>query len=379
MKNKRLLLSLLVIGVVVAGVAGATYAIFTDQAQSDIQTFSAGTVDITVTASGDDYDDDFPTTFHDTSHFTMGTGWAPGDQTNQQITINNVGTLDVIYTVYLDYDYNPGDIWRCDPNGNDLHVWATNDTGVIASGGSQQVTLYAEMPLAAGNACQNTNGDLRVTVHAVQQRNVDPDFTCVKLVYKDQANDWLPYGPGNTLGTPTQWQGQHGNVCYKVDTNGDLRVVVNAYNLTDNAYYQLALNGQGGCSVPESITFAGMTTDLYHSGWSSGSTTALAGSCSNTWDEGVYNFYGTDGELQADDGGTPLTPNDGSISLDFTIDGSDPEDTVGAGLPTGTYNDVKFIVKEITGYSGSAPSHTDHGTNWQPLLMEIRALNFTIP
>jgi len=177
--NKRVLVSLLVIGVVVVGVAGATYAIFTDQAQSDIQTFSAGDVDINVGGA----EDDFLTTFHE-APISMGTGWAPGDSNSQQITINNAGSLDVIYTVYMDYDYNPGDIWRCDPNGYNLHVWADNDTGVIPSSQSQQVTLHAEMPLAAGNACQNTTGDLIVTVHAVQQRNVAGDFKCVKLVYK---------------------------------------------------------------------------------------------------------------------------------------------------------------------------------------------------
>ncbi len=360
--NRKVLFSVMVIAALLALIAGVTYAVFTDQAMSDIEVFSAGTVDIVV---DNEVDDDFATTFHE-ANFSMGTGWAPGDQTSQTITIDNTGTLDVIYTVYLDYDYNPGDIWRCDPNGYNLHVWTTpTDTGVIASGNNVQVTLNAEMPLAAGNDCQGATGDLRVTVHAVQQRNIDPDFTCVKLVYKDGLNDWLPYGPGNTPGTPVYWQGQHGNVCYKPDGSGALRVITNAYDLTKGAYYQLALNGQGATcpGTWESQQFDGLGVDLYHSGWSSGVTTALTGSCSNPWDEGVYNFEGTDGELQAD--GTL-----GDFSSDVTI----------TGLPNGTYNDVKFIVKEITGHTAApgAPSHTDHGTNWQPMLMEIRALNFTI-
>jgi predicted ribosomally synthesized peptide with SipW-like signal peptide len=370
MRRKTLLVGVLLIAVVIAAVVGGTYAVFTDQAQSDIQIFSAGTVDIQVTSGGSDYNDDFPTTFHDTSSFGMGTGWAPGDSNSQQITIKNVGSLDVMYTVYLDYEYNPGDIWRCDPNGYNLHVWAVNDTGIIAAGGQQAVTLHAAMPLAAGNACQGKTGKLRVTVHAVQRRNIEGQWTCVKLVYKDGANNWLPYGPGNPIAG--NWKGQHGNVCYQVDTSNNLRVIVNAYDLTANAYYQLALNGQGGCSVPESIIFAGLGTDLYHSGWSDGSLGALAGTCTNTWDEGVYNFYGTDGEVQAD--------ANGDFSVDYTIDGSN---TYGSALTGGTtYNNVKFIVKEIQDGSGNPYTPTPggpYGSKWQPMLMEIRALNFTIP
>jgi predicted ribosomally synthesized peptide with SipW-like signal peptide len=349
--------------VLTAAVVGGSFAIFTDQVQSDIQTFQAGDVNINV----DDVEDDFTTTFHE-APISMGTGWAPGDHTTQPIMINNTGSLDVIYTVYLDYEYNPGDIWRCDPNGNNLHVWAVNDTGVIASGNSKQVILHAEMPLAAGNACEGKTGDLIVTVHAVQRRNIQGEFECVKLVYKDANTNWRPYGPDDPEGG--NWKGQHGNVCYQVDGENHLRVIVNAYDLTPNAFYQLALNGQGGCSNPESQIFAAMVpSEVYHSGWSNGSTTALASSCVNSWDEGVYNFYGTDGELQAN--------GDGEFSLDFTIDGSGP---YYPALPVGTtYNNVKFIVKEITGYTGDAPSPSNYGTNWQPMLMEIRTLNFTIP
>lgn len=364
MRRKSVLVGALLTVVLIAAFAVGAYAIFTDQVQSDLQEFQAGDVNITV----DDEDDGFVTTFHEAS-FSMGTGWAPGDHTSQKITIDNKGSLDVIYTVYLDYEYNPGDIWRCDPNGNNLHVWSTPDTGVIAAGGTKYVTLHAEMPLAAGNACQDKEGDLIVTVHAVQRRNIGSNFTCVKLVYKDSSTNWRPYGPEDPISG--NWQGQHGNVCYQVDSGNNLRVVVNAYDLTPNAYYQLALNGQGGCSNPESNTFAGLGTSLFHSGWSNGSLGALSGICVNSWDEGVYNFVGTDGELQAD--------ANGDFSVDYTIDGSNP---YGSALSAKPYNNVKFIVKEIQDASGNpyAPSlGGPYGSKWQPMLMEIRTLNFTIP
>jgi predicted ribosomally synthesized peptide with SipW-like signal peptide len=358
--NRKVLLSIMIIAAMLVLIAGATYAVFSDQVMSDIQSFETGTVNINVGGQEE--------TFETTFHFPQGYKVAPGDSNSQLITINNTGNLDVIYTVYIDYTWGDPqpDIWRCDPP-NSMHAWAEDSTGdevgVLAPGGNEPVTLYVELPMAASNACQGLSGDLRVTVHAVQERNIDPDFTCIKLVYKDLASQWLPYGPEIT--EAGNWKGQHGNLCYETDDNGDLRVVVNAYGLTPDAYYQLALNGQGGCSNPEGVIFAGLGADQYHSGWSSGSTTALANTCSNTWDEGVYNFYGTDGQVQAD--------SNGDFSLDYAIDGSNPN---GAALPSSTtFNNVKFIVKEIT--STGAPSHTNHGSNWQPMLMEIRALNFT--
>jgi predicted ribosomally synthesized peptide with SipW-like signal peptide len=357
MKSKKLLTSLLVIGLVVAAVAGSTYAVFTSQVQSDIQEFSAGTLEIEV----DGQSEEFETTFHMSN-------MEPGDNSEQEIDLHNTGSLDLSYVVYVDYEYPPSgqtNIFYCDGD-NSLQAWAEPDVGTLSPSQHANVTLKALFPLAAGNSCQGETGKLRVTVHAVQASNLD-GFECVKLVYKDEASNWLPYGPGNSPGG--NWQGQHGNVCYKADDDDHLRLVVNAYGLNADEYYQLSLNGPGGCSNFEDTTFAGMTANQYHSGWWTGGTSYLATSCSEEWHQGVYNFTGTDGEVQAD--------SNGNISLDFTIDGSDP--LASGPLPSGSYEDVKFLIKEIGGYSGGAPSHTDHGSSWTPMLMEIRALNFTIP
>jgi predicted ribosomally synthesized peptide with SipW-like signal peptide len=371
--RRRILFGVITIVALVAIVAGATYAVFSDQVMSDIQTFSAGTVDIDV--NGQDHM--FVTTFDLTD-------MEPGESSSQVITINNTGSLAVNYEVYVDYGYDPDDLFHCD-GANSLQAWASPNTGgPIASEGNASVTLQALLPLAAGNNCQDKSGKLRVTVHAVQASELD-GFICMKLVYKDEYSDppWIPYGDSdsqywdppdhrwmpNPVGSPPV--GQHGNLCYKVES-GQLHVVVNAYGLTPSAYYQLSLNGPGGCSTFEDTTFATMTGDLYHSGWWVGPPDYLASSCGGVdWHEGVYNFYGTDGELQAD--------GLGNISLDYTIGSEVGTDPLKPPLPNGTYNNVKFIVKEIHGYSGSAPSHTDHGNAWWPLLMEIRQLNFQIP
>jgi len=90
--------------------------------------------------------------------------------------------LDVIYTVYLDYEYNPGDIWRCDPNGNNLHVWATPDTGVIAVSGSKQVTLHAEIPLAA-----KPYNNVKFIVKGIQDASGNPYAPSLGGPYRQQV------------------------------------------------------------------------------------------------------------------------------------------------------------------------------------------------
>jgi hypothetical protein len=139
---------------------------------------------------------------------------------------------------------------------------------------------------------------------------------------------------------------------------------VNGYGLIPGEYYQLSLNGTGGgatCDNFEDKSFAEMTGSLYHSGWYWYDGMVLHANCAEDWHEGVYNFTGTDGEVQAS--------ATGSISWGGVI----------SGLPLGTYDKVKFMVKHITGYTDPPPAPGDYGTSWTPVLMEMDYLSFTIP
>jgi predicted ribosomally synthesized peptide with SipW-like signal peptide len=273
--RKRILFGVIAIVALVAIVAGATYAVFTHNVQSDVQTFASGTVDIQV--NGEDYI--FDTTLD------MDTMEA-GDWSSQPITITNVGTLPVKWELYVDWGYDLNDIFHCD-GANSMNVKASQYTGgPLAQHGQDTVTLTAQLPLAAGNSCQGKTGQIRVSVHAVQDSNL-AGFTCIKLVYKDGASSWLPYQHGDP-GQP-YYAAQHGNLCYKpTGTPGELRLVMNAYGLTANANYQLTLNGPGGC-VSEDNNFAGMSTDLFVAGyWDWVGPNLRSGPCTSGW-EGVYN------------------------------------------------------------------------------------------
>jgi len=97
---KKILLSVVTIGVVGAIAAGATSAYFSDTETSTGNTFTAGTLDLKL-ANNDD------TTF---ANGTIGTwvsptNWAPGESLTSTIHMTNVGSVDS-HHVYFGF-YNP--------------------------------------------------------------------------------------------------------------------------------------------------------------------------------------------------------------------------------------------------------------------------------
>jgi hypothetical protein len=302
----------------------------------------------------DGYDELFPTTLD------MDTMEA-GDCKTQVVRVNNKGTLPVHLWNWI---YTWGDIFNCDPNPNcNMYVKKTLvaesnldlddeiDEKIVPTGW-EDYELEACLPLCAGNNCQDKTGQMRIFFHAVQQSHLD-GYECVKLEDKD-APDWIP--------DPTTLP--HGNVCYKVvpdtDSDGieDLHIVVNAYGLTADADFQLALDGgdmndsQDGACTTQDDALAGMVPgDLYSSGyWNWG--TFLEATCNATnGGEGVWNYAGVYGGVSSD--------GSGAISYGATL----------TGLPQGSYV-VKQNVKEVT---GALP-----GTNWTSVLSGLDYLQFTI-
>jgi predicted ribosomally synthesized peptide with SipW-like signal peptide len=93
-KMKKILMSLLTVALVSSVVVSATRAYFTDSAVSGNNTIAAGTVDVNLGGS-------LPFTLDKV---------APGDTlTPQYIEIENAGTLDMLFKVYVDAVSNPLD------------------------------------------------------------------------------------------------------------------------------------------------------------------------------------------------------------------------------------------------------------------------------
>ena len=343
--TRKILLSVLVIGALLVAVAGITMAVFSDNVASDEQWFDAGTVDIVVNEDEDDY---FETKVHMEN-------MEPGDSDGPQlISIYNAGTLPVFYHIWT---YTSGDIFSCDPNpACNMQVYTDGFTGdyALGVGETETMNLNTLFPLCAGNLCQDKDGYFQMFIHSWQQSNME-GYTCVKLEDKDDIT-WMP----DPLSDP------HGNVCYKAidtGTNGltdALHIVTNGYGLTDDEYFQLALDGgdvndpnDGSCTAQD-IALAGMDTtpDYFVSGYYNWGTTLMPTCDSVNGGEGVWNYAGVYGGVHS---------VGGAISYEATLDLL-PMDYI-----------VKANVKEIIG----APPFPGGGS-WPSVLSGLDYLSFTI-
>lgn len=352
MKRSALFSMLLVVSLV-AVVVGGTYAVFSDTEGTHVL-FQAGAIDITVDSDLFDGTDPFyinPDGFND---------WKPGDKMEVPITITNpeidadkgIPTNPAWVQIYV-YKTKAWDEGR--PEFWDVATldWTVSGVPVPSEEWNQwellpgevlELTAIIDFPQWVGNDYEGAQGDLAILVVAKQVRNkLHEGYQCVALENKD--SDWYPI-----LGDPLE-----GIVCYKA-VDGDLLVDVNAYGLKADTNYQLTLEGTGaGATLDnfEDVSFAGMSGDLFVSGWTDFAPGYLLPAPSQTWHEGVYNFAGVYDPVTSTAGG--------SLSYGGTI----------SGLPAGTYDQVKFIIKEVT---GDLP-----GTAWTPVLMEMDFLNFVIP
>ena len=342
MKRKKLFTGALLTVVLLSAFVGGGYAIFTDT-ESVRVTFQAGTIDIdvngaegyqTVILNPKDYDD-----------------WKPGDEAEWELDIHNKGSNKAWIQVYV---YPGGNLWTCEGNPDCRPHYKWDYTGdwnmwVIEPSQKVELDLKVVFPQCAGNDCQGATGELMILVVAKQWRNKYQEYSCIALENKNTTT-WMPVLD----------DGIEGIICYKVD-QGKLLVDLNAYGLTEDAYYQLDFTGgdmnnphDGACTTQDA-NLAGMVPgDLYSSGyWNWG--TYLEATCNPIkGGEGVYNYAGVYGTVQAVGVG-------GSISYSGSL-----------ALPSGSYKGIGAHVKLI----GGLPIP---GTSWTVILSEMDYLSFTIP
>jgi predicted ribosomally synthesized peptide with SipW-like signal peptide len=155
---KRIVMSLLAVGVVSLIVTAASFALFTAQTANNNNTFSAGTVTLGAVAGCSN---------------TIA-NIAPGDSGNFNCTVTYTGTLSawVGYTATMG-----GDLTTCDGGTRftapGLNLTATPAVlGAAANNGdARTVAVNWAFALAAGNDCQGDSGTIGITFHAVQSAN----------------------------------------------------------------------------------------------------------------------------------------------------------------------------------------------------------------
>lgn len=159
MSKRRLLTGVVTTAALSALVTGATLSLFTDTAENNSNTFTAGTVDI-----------------DQVSTFTCSVeadNLAPGDSGTCTVEVTYEGTLDAWLGVTAS---TSGDLFGgANPLRVDLPAGVDVDgirvLGQVSEGDTVVIEVDWEFPLEAGNEYQGKNGQVDLTVYAVQARN----------------------------------------------------------------------------------------------------------------------------------------------------------------------------------------------------------------
>lgn len=198
MLNKKMLLSLLVIGVVSVSAGAGTWAYFSDTETSEDNTFTAGTLDLDLTDATDDGTDSETLTW-------VAGNMAPGDDGSATMTVTNVGTLagnlDISAIVVTNApgttpeseDVSSGDNGELGANLNIDMFFDANNDGVndagetsiysgaldgiassynldegIAASGVTYITINYDLPTGTGNDVQGDTVSLEFVVELDQ-------------------------------------------------------------------------------------------------------------------------------------------------------------------------------------------------------------------
>jgi spore coat-associated protein N len=155
-----ILRSAFVIAVVAAVAGGATYAWFTSQANMNNNTFSAGTLSISLSNP------------NGSLPFTI-TNWAPGKTTELRLDVKNTGTLDakVTGTVSGTWDGGLGDHYV---SVKSIEYWngtawvSASPNLLIGAGQTLPIKAVVEFNSAAGNDYQGRTYWASFSVNATQ-------------------------------------------------------------------------------------------------------------------------------------------------------------------------------------------------------------------
>jgi len=158
MMNRKILTAVFVIGLVASLAGVGVYSVFTDTESSTGNTFTAGTIIISLGAC---------------SWSTGFDNMKPGDTVTFTITVGNNGTLPLDYTITCVISGNLSlgtDACFVKQIRVDGVVTASDSLSVAGQGDRYDtVEIDIKMPYAAGNWYQNKSGTLDVTFAATQQ------------------------------------------------------------------------------------------------------------------------------------------------------------------------------------------------------------------
>jgi len=385
--KRTILMSLVVIGAVVALIVGASLAVFNDSEQADPVTLAAGILDLELDETevvSEGLSDLKPSVWH-----YLGPYWVHNAGTNPGVldlhfanVVDSGGVLsepeeEAEYAGPIDDISNWIDVdrWIVGPfteideavvcqSGAGLGRLGDIESRTFDLGTMQPSEWYAvcisfHLALGAGNEYQGDTStfDIEFTLHQTTQ---PAGVTSVRLENKDTVT-WQPI-LGDDL---------YGSVTYEVDGNGDLSMALEARGLQPGKWYQIGMTGPDSCSDTDDQLASGVQqyADFDSHFWVGG---APSSTCTPpTAGYGFYNFAYEQANAAGEINQTYTIGNAGVADPDGSTDvsGAHP------ALPSGVYTGVKFLVKY---YEPNQPTPPWPGT-YTSVLMEMQTLNFNLP
>ncbi|MFA5154112.1 MAG: TasA family protein [Clostridia bacterium] len=234
---KKIILSLAIVGVVGTVAIGGTIAYFSDTETSTGNTFTAGTVDISV-------DSEDP--WESTGQYSFG-NLEPSDSEDINVTLSNTGSNDVVVWKKVKVSTETGNlstqfVYSMKIGGNDnikkdwdVKVSDVNDLwipiGRINAGESLTVDQNYYFDEAADNTYQGTSMTIDITFYADQINAPGPAHTTrgVVLENKNTVGEWEPIIADGIWGILT--------------FDGSNNFIVKGWGLTGASYRAVYYNG----------------------------------------------------------------------------------------------------------------------------------------
>ena len=401
--NKKILISLCVIGAVAAIAIGGTVAYFSDTETSTGNTFTAGSLDLIVDIDGVDHN---PLNGPIFSLADM----KPGDTGEKTISLkvdNNpaCGKVDINLTSDRDNTCTEPES-SDDPEGstcgnlgelNDqvqFIIFSDPDCDNLYKNGSKVLTQgtltgnvtyhIGELPVAPAKQCYGiaycfgaptvTENGITCDGSNINNSAQSDSFTADLVITAEQKRNQHDEGcpvDGKTVqmnyvnleNKDNNWQIISGDnidgfLQYSV-SDTSFHGVLTGRGLTPGAKYQITLNGPGGCTFTD-LSLGHFGVNLFQSGFWNNWAPNLSNTCTGTPGEGLYNIN------LIGDWYTVIADGSGNVNYSFNL----------VGLPKGSYSGVKVLVKKVLDpfQSPWVDQNAVHVNN----LFEVAPINFTI-
>lgn len=201
MQKKVLLSSILVIALCLSAIAGSTYALFTDKAETSIA-ITSGDVEVTANmiidslysaVASDAYVSDYLVDEYgqnyahapQTGKFSNGgsavvnsegqievTHITPGDKVTAKLIVKNTGNVDMVYRYKITSDDELATVMVVTTDNGDVNLALDEFTSawynVLTPGETATLLLSFELPVYVGSAFENMNLTYDIVVEAVQ-------------------------------------------------------------------------------------------------------------------------------------------------------------------------------------------------------------------